>query len=98
REIQMKYNAEHNKTPQPLNKKINALNSSAEQFELNPYQRKSLDTMAAEERESYGKMSAQEKDKKLAEHRKLMEKSAANLDFIEAAKFRDKIKELQGNK
>ncbi len=95
REIQIKYNTEHNKTPQPLNKKINQLNSAAEQFELNPYERKPLNNLAAEEREKYGQMSSVDKDRKIEELQKKMEKAASNLDFIEAAKFRDMIKELQ---
>jgi excinuclease ABC subunit B len=96
REIQMKYNAENNKTPQPLNKKINALNASAEQFEINPYQRKSLDSLAAESRVDYGNISEADIDKQIQELTKKMEKAAQNLDFIEAAKFRDQIKVLQG--
>jgi excinuclease ABC subunit B len=95
REIQMKYNADNNKSPQPLNKKINAIKSSAERFEMNPYERKNLQILAAEEREKYGKMSSDEISKKIKELQKKMEKSAANLDFIEAAKFRDLIRELQ---
>lgn len=96
REIQIKYNQEHNITPQPLNKKINALNASAEQFEMNPYQRKPLNLVAAEDKVDYGKMSQEDKEKKIAELQKKMEKAAANLDFMEAAKFRDMIKELKG--
>lgn len=95
REIQIKYNSDNNLTPQPLNKKINQINSSAERFELNPYERKSLNNIAAEERESYGKMSSEDKEKKIEELQKKMEKAASNLDFIEAAKFRDMIKELR---
>lgn len=96
REIQIKYNQEHNITPQPLNKKINALNASAEQFEMNPYQRKPLNLVAAEDKVDYGKMSQEDKEKKIAELQKKMEKAATNLDFMEAAKFRDMIKELKG--
>lgn len=95
REIQMKYNAEHDKTPQPLNKKINLLNSSAEQFELNPYEKKSLDSIAAEDIAAYGKMTPQETEKRINELQKEMEKAAKNLDFITAAKHRDAIKMLK---
>lgn len=96
REIQIKYNEEHGKTPQPLNKKINALNASAEQFEMNPYQRKSLDSLAAEPKQDYGSMSTEDLQKQIDALQKKMEKAAQNLDFIEAAKFRDQIKALQG--
>jgi len=34
-------------------------------------------------------------DKKIREVRKLMEDSAKNLDFLQAANYRDQIKELQ---
>lgn len=95
REIQIKYNADHNKTPQPLNKKINQLNASAEQFELNPYERKSLDSMAAEDKSDYKNMSSDELRKKIDSLQKEMEKSAKNLDFITAAKHRDAIKLLK---
>ncbi|MBA5629433.1 excinuclease ABC subunit UvrB [Moheibacter lacus] len=95
REIQMKYNADNNKTPQPLNKKINLIKNSAEQFELNPYERKPLNNIAAEEKAKYGNMSADDLNNKIEEFQKKMEKAAANLDFIEAAKFRDLIKELK---
>lgn len=95
REIQIKYNTKHNKKPEPLNKKINTINNSAERFELNPYERKSLSIMAAEDRESYGKMSKDDREKKIANLQQKMEKAAKNLDFIEAAKFRDMIKELK---
>ena len=83
REIQIKYNQEHNITPQPLNKKINALNASAEQFEMNPYQRKPLNLVAAEDKVDYGKMSQEDKEKKIAELQKKMEKAATNLDFMD---------------
>ncbi|NLN33741.1 MAG: excinuclease ABC subunit UvrB [Flavobacteriaceae bacterium] len=95
REIQMKYNADNNLTPQPLNKKINAINTSAERFELNPYERKTISTIAADERAEFGSLSAEDLSKKIDELQKKMEKAAKNLDFIEAAKFRDMIKELQ---
>lgn len=95
RKIQMKYNADHNKTPQPLNKKINQLNASAEQFELNPYQKKSLDSMAAEDKADYKNMSSDDLQKKIDSLQKEMEKAAKNLDFITAAKHRDAINVLK---
>ena len=96
REIQIKYNSDNNLKPQPLNKKINKLNSAAEQFELNPYERKPLEIMAAEDRAAYQKLSPDDLDKKLAELQKKMEKAAQSLDFIEAARIRDIIQELKG--
>jgi excinuclease ABC subunit B len=95
REIQIKYNTDNKKKPQPLNKKITGINAKAEQFELNPYEQKTLSQFAAEEKKNYGKLSANDKQKKIDDLQKKMEKAASNLDFIEAAKFRDQIKELQ---
>lgn len=95
REIQIKYNQEHNKKPEALNKKITVIHTKAEQFELNPYEQKPLHIVAAEQREKYGKMSEEEKNEKLNELQKLMESAAQKLDFIEAAKYRDMIKELK---
>lgn len=95
REIQTKYNTDHNQTPQPLNKKITTIKTSAEQFELNPYEQKSILNMAAEERVEFSELSTDNKQKRLDDLQKKMEKAASNLDFIEAAKFRDMIKELK---
>lgn len=96
REIQIKYNTDHNKKPIQIRKKITMITTKAAEFEANPYERKTLDMVAAEEREAYGEMSAEEKEEKIAELQKKMEKAAADLDFIEAAKYRDRIRELQG--
>lgn len=95
REIQIKYNQKHNKKPEALNKKITVIHTKAEQFELNPYEQKPLHIVAAEQKEKYGKMSEEEKNEKLNEWQKLMESAAQKLDFIEAAKYRDMIKELK---
>ena len=95
REIQIKYNTEHNKKPEPLNKKITVINTKAEQFEINPYEQKSLSTFAAEEKTEFKKLSSDDKQKKIKELQSKMEKAAQELDFIEAAKFRDMIKELK---
>ena len=40
-------------------------------------------------------MSKPEIDKMIREKRKSMEKAAKDLDFMQAAKFRDEIKKLQ---
>ena len=91
REIQMKYNEDHGKTPQALNKKITKLSLAAADFENNPYEQKSLITVAAEEKIDY---SDEEKAKIIEKLQKEMETAAKNLDFIKAAEFRDKINAL----
>ncbi|HUH34375.1 MAG TPA: excinuclease ABC subunit UvrB [Moheibacter sp.] len=95
RSIQLKYNEEHGLTPQPLSKKITGIQTKAEQFELNPYEQKKFQTLAAEDRSEYEKMSVSEQEKKIESYQKQMEKAAQNLDFIEAARFRDLIKALK---
>lgn len=96
RSIQLKYNEEHGLKPQPLNKKITGIQTKAEQFELNPYEQKKFQTLAAEDLLEYGEMSVDDQEKKIQSYQKQMEKAAQNLDFIEAARFRDLIKALKG--
>lgn len=90
REKQTAYNTLHNKTPQSLNKSLgNAFNAnsvSTQYFE-------NIALKAAEPESLY--LSKPEIEKKIRDTRKLMEKAAKELDFMQAAKFRDEIKELQ---
>jgi len=90
REKQTAYNTLHGKSPQSLNKSLgNAFNAnsvSTQYFENLAYK-------AAEPESEY--LSKPEIEKKIRDKRKLMEKAAKELDFMQAAKFRDEIKELQ---
>lgn len=95
REIQIQYNLRHNKKPEPLNKKITSISTKAEQFEMNPYEQRNLSFFAAEEKSEFKKLSTKDKEKKIKELRNKMEKAAQELDFIEAAKYRDQIKDLE---
>ncbi|MBS7333780.1 excinuclease ABC subunit UvrB [Faecalibacter bovis] len=92
REIQIKYNEDHGKVPQALNKKITKLSLAAADFENNPYEQKTLVAVAAEEKVNY---SEDEKEKLIEKLQKEMENAAKNLDFIKAAEFRDKINALK---
>lgn len=92
REIQIKYNEDHGKTPQALNKKITKLSLAASDFENNPYEQKSLVPVAAEANVVY---SEDEKNKLIEKLQKEMEAAAKNLDFIKAAELRDKINVLK---
>ncbi|HEY4540506.1 MAG TPA: excinuclease ABC subunit UvrB [Faecalibacter sp.] len=94
REIQIKYNEEHGKVPQALNKKITKLSLAAADFENNPYEQKSIVTIAAEKGESY---SEEDKEKLIEKLQKDMENAAKNLDFIKAAEIRDQLKLLKEN-
>ncbi|MDA9357184.1 excinuclease ABC subunit UvrB [Flavobacteriaceae bacterium] len=87
REKQIKYNKENNITPTAIKKSLNnalTKNKEAQKEELKILNKRS---------EHF--INKKEVDKKIREIRKLMEGSAKNLDFIEAAKYRDQIKELQ---
>ncbi|WP_291274652.1 excinuclease ABC subunit UvrB [Flavobacterium sp.] len=90
REKQMNYNLANNKTPQALNKSIeNALTKSS----IATYNYMDASKVAAEPVLEY--LSKPEIEKKIRELRKLMEKAAKELDFMQAAKYRDEIKSWQ---
>ncbi len=90
REKQINYNTKHGLIPKALNKSLgNALsgNSVSTQYYDN------LEYKAAEPESEY--LTKPEIEKKIREKRKAMEKAAKELDFMQAAKFRDEIKALQ---
>jgi excinuclease ABC subunit B len=90
REKQTNYNTLHGKLPQALNKSLgNAFNANSVSTQY--FENKAL--KAAEPESEY--LSKPEIEKKIRDMRKLMEKAAKELDFMQAAKFRDEIKELQ---
>ncbi|MDG1685825.1 MAG: excinuclease ABC subunit UvrB [Flavobacteriaceae bacterium] len=90
RDKQMFYNKKNNLIPKALNKSLdsalarNSVATMAQELE----QRRE-----AEEVNRY--LTKPEIEKKISEVRKYMEKAAKSLDFIEAAKYRDEIKNLQ---
>ncbi|MGB0376781.1 MAG: excinuclease ABC subunit UvrB [Flavobacteriaceae bacterium] len=87
---QTAYNERHQITPQALNKSLdNALakNSVATQAQ----ERAKRQAQAAENRD----LSPREIEQKIRSTRKAMEEAAKALDFMEAARLRDTIKELQ---
>ena len=90
RDKQMFYNKKNNLIPKALNKSLdsalarNSVATMAQELE----QRRE-----AEEVNRY--LTKAEIEKKIREVRKYMEKAAKSLDFIEAAKYRDEIKNLQ---
>ncbi|MDO5606950.1 MAG: excinuclease ABC subunit UvrB, partial [Capnocytophaga sp.] len=90
---QMKYNADHNLVPKPLNKKID--NSLVKSPITEFYYDNSIPAnIAAEDATSY--LSKTDIEKKIRETRKLMEAAAKELDFVKAAKLRDEIEILKG--
>ena len=84
RKKQKKYNLKNNITPSPIIKKIK--NDIADS--LNPYSVKKSDVVDK-------KMDNDQLIKMIKITKLEMEKSAKNLDFIQAANLRDKLKELQ---
>jgi excinuclease ABC subunit B len=90
REKQINYNTLHGTEPKALNKSLGSAlgnNSVSTQY----YENQAL--KAAEPESLY--LSKPEIEKKIREARKAMEKAAKDLDFMQAAKFRDEIKMLQ---
>ncbi|MAH82569.1 MAG: excinuclease ABC subunit B [Flavobacteriaceae bacterium] len=87
---QKEYNTKHNKKPKALNKSLNnvlAKNSiSSYSKEIEKHKISSS---------KYKLKSKEDFDKEIRKTRKSMEKAAKELDFIEAASLRDKIKVLQ---
>jgi excinuclease ABC subunit B len=87
---QINFNLENNVVPQALNKKIESAftNNKLVEYELGH-----IINVAAEPETAY--MSKPDLEKLIREKRKAMEKSAKDLDFMQAAKLRDEIKALQ---
>ena len=87
---QINYNVANNVVPQALNKKIE---SAFTKNTLVDYELGNSAPAAAEPVNAY--LSKPEIEKLIREKRKNMEKAAKELDFMQAAKFRDEIKALQ---
>lgn len=90
REKQLAYNTANNITPTAIKKSFeNALTKSKQQA----YTFDTVDNLAAEEDISY--LTKPQIEKKIRDTRKAMEKAAKDLDFLTAAKLRDKIHAFQ---
>jgi excinuclease ABC subunit B len=90
REKQIAYNTLHGLSPKALNKSLgNALSNNSVSTQY--YEDKVL--KAAEPESLY--LTKPEIEKKIRDLRKMMEKAAKELNFIDAAKLRDEIKSLQ---
>jgi excinuclease ABC subunit B len=90
RNIQMDYNKANGLTPQPLNK-------SVESFFINKkVEPETYEQLVAESQGEY--IDKATIDKMIKAKRKQMEKSAKDLDFVMAAKYRDELFELQSKK
>ena len=87
RKKQMDYNKKNNITPTAIKKSLNNALTKNKEAEA-----AKLDILNSRSQHFINK---KEVDKKIREIRKLMEGSAKNLDFLQAANYRDQIKELQ---
>lgn len=99
RKIQEDYNKEHGQTPQPLNKSHSTILKStkvADGDEQKEYSYPDLEQIAAEPIASYA--NKEELEKSIVQTRKQMEKAAKALDFIDAARLRDILFELQAKR
>ena len=91
REKQIAYNTENNITPKAIKKSFeNALTKK----KVERYTIDTAESLAAEQENEY--LTKPQIEKKIRDTRKEMEKAAKELDFMMAAKLRDKIKSLQG--
>ncbi len=93
RRIQMEYNEKHGKTPQPLVKskeKMIVIQSAKTKADYNSL---TMPMNAADAPLEY--TDKQSLEKQIAATKKAMEKAAKELDFIEAARLRDLLFELQ---
>ena len=84
------YNKNNKIVPKALNK---SLDSALAKNSISTNAKKLEDRIVAEEVNRY--LTKPEIEKKIREVRKAMEDAAKSLDFIEAAKYRDEIKNLQ---
>ena len=90
REKQTRYNTENNLQPKALNKSLGSA-LSGNSVSTGYFEKEAL--KAAEPESLY--LSKPEIEKKIRDLRKMMEKAAKELDFMQAAKLRDDIKVLQ---
>ena len=90
RQKQIEYNQEHGITPTAIKKSFeNSLTKSKQAA----YTFENAETLAAEAETEY--LTKPQIEKKIRDTRKAMEKAAKDLDFMLAAKLRDKIKTFQ---
>ena len=93
RKKQKDYNRKNNKKPKALNKSLNNVlaKNSVSTYSKELEQQKALSSISKFK-------NAEDFDKAIRDTRKNMEKAAKELDFIQAASLRDKIKILQDEK
>ncbi|PWJ39103.1 excinuclease ABC subunit UvrB [Sediminitomix flava] len=96
RKIQMAYNEEHGITPKTVKKNIDMLDQSPAESTTSKestYYEEPTPTVAADPVVAY--MNLDQLDKLIQQTKKKMEKAAKDLDFMEAARLRDEMFELE---
>ena len=105
RQIQLKYNSDHGITPQQIKKDIKLSlattdsktesqdNANRAQKTYKPYMEHEAVAFAADP--IVKKMSKKQLEKSIANTTQLMQQAAKNLDFLQAAQYRDEIVRLQ---
>jgi len=110
REKQMAYNIQHNIVPKTVKKSIEQIMKQTSVLDIKGfdenkpnaigYDQDFVNTVAAEDGEGYNQKSKPEKtipqlEKQITQVKKQMEKAARDMEFIEAARLRDKMFALQ---
>ncbi|GHU65546.1 hypothetical protein FACS1894123_11530 [Bacteroidia bacterium] len=95
REKQLLYNAEHGITPQQIVKHTqSSIGKSVSKTNPHPYETKQKNiNMAAEPKDSY--LTKPELEKMIAKTKKAMFAASKNLNFLEAAQYRDELVKLE---
>lgn len=97
---QIQHNTEHHITPTTITRSIDQIMHQTSVLDIKGYEEhktysiKDETPMAAEEK-AVGYESIKELEKEIAAVKKMMERAAKDLDFIEAARLRDKMLELK---
>ena len=100
REKQIEYNIEHNITPKTIKKSIEQIMGQTSVLDIkgttdSPYAiDDNLNTIAAEEQVEYKTIPQMEKA--ISQIKRMMEKAAKDMDFMEAARLRDEMLRMQG--
>jgi len=99
REKQIAYNIQHNITPTTITKSIEQIMRQTSVLDIKGYDEKSpyaveeLVTVAAEEQATY--RTIPQVEKAINQTKRMMEKAARDLDFMEAARLRDEMFRMQ---
>ena len=98
REKQISYNIEHNITPATIKKSVEQIMGQTSVLDIkgttaSPYAVDDISMIAAEDQVEYKTIPQMEKA--ISQIKRMMEKAARDLDFMEAAKLRDEMFRLQ---